>query len=112
MFWPWAGSQVPQTAEDTDKRVAEFKLQIKHDGQVCAQLRASGRDPECNEFAKRWLSSRSWDVGKTMEGVSAHCRWLSEQAGVVPVTETGVPRALVENDELFLQVSIILTRAP
>lgn len=104
MFWPWAGSQAPQTDEEKGKRVAEFKLWIKGDGLLCAQLRASGRDPECNEFAERWLSSRSWDVEKTMEGVTMHCEWLSEQAGVVPVTETGVPRALVANDELFLQV--------
>ena len=112
MFWPWASSQVPQTDEEEGQRVEEFKLQITGNGQLCAQLRASGRDPECIEFAKRWLSSRSWDVEKTMDGVATHCEWLSAQAGAVPVTVGSVPSALIENKELFLQVTFSLPRSP
>lgn len=106
MFWPWA-TQVPE--EDKARRVHELTQQILvSPGQVASNLISAGRDPQCEEFAKRWLTSRCWDVSSAMLGVTEHSKWLCEQhsAGFVPVTDDQVPRALIENtDELFLQVT-------
>lgn len=80
----------------------ELQQQISPD--LLNQLHAGGRNPHSDEFATRWLVSRSWDVSSTVQAVSKHCEWLVEQAAILPAQEAQPPSALGENaDELFLQ---------